>query len=275
MKPTFDTKSLLVLLGGLCVSVTLSAQPIERPDWGAHFRHDANAIRAAGVLAAVFLEDKISDGVGIDMSVTVDSARSLVDNGAVPGPDDLGNGYLLARCDNLGNLIYHIGVERLTSVADTWVEFELNQGIVRVRSGAPWPIVGERKACDLVVRVTYLAGALARAELFIWDGFAFRAAGGAASAGTGCTDVGPALMFCDGPPPLRSAQSQVWDGQGLPLTLAPPDGFVEIGLNVTALLGSNLSFTTIQVRTPRDIILDSFRMTSSLRRRLAAEASHD
>ena len=275
MNPTCSMKPTLVLFGGLWISATLSAQPLERPDWGAHFRPDGTAILAAGVLNAMFLEDKISDGVGIDMSVTVDVTRSLIDNGVVPGPDDLGNGYVLARTDNLGSLIYHVGVERLASTADTWVEFELNQGIVRVRSGAPWPIEGERRAGDLVVRVTYTAGVLARADLFVWDGFGFRAASGAASAGPDCTDVGPVLMFCAGPPPLHSAQPQAWDSQWLPVAAAPPNSFVEIGVNVAALLGSNIAYTTIQVRTPRDIILDSFRIAGTPRRRITTKGAHD
>lgn len=269
LKPTF------VLVGGLWISATLSAQPLERPDWRAHFRPDGTAIRAAGVLDALFLEDRISDGVGIDMSVTVDGARSLIDNGVVPGPDDLGNGYVLARTDNRGSLIYHVGVERLASAADTWVEFELNQGVVRVRSGAPWPIEGERRAGDLVVRTTYTGGALARAELFVWDGLGFRAAGGAAAGGPGCTDVEPVLVFCTGPPPLPSAQSQAWDAGWLPVTAAPPDSFIEIGVNVRALLGTNIAYTTIQVRTPRDIILDSFRIANAPRRRLTTKGADD
>jgi hypothetical protein len=268
-------KTALVLLGGLWISATLAAQPVERPDWGAHFRPDGSAIRAAGVVDALFLEDRISDGIGIDMSVTVDGTRSQVDNGVVPGPDDLGNGYVLARTDNLGSLIYHLAVERLASTADTWIEFELNQGIVRVRSGAPWPIEGERRVGDLVVRVSYTAGTLARAELFVWDGFGFRAAGGAPSAGSGCTDAGPVLMFCDGPPPLHSPHPQAWDARWLPVAAAPPDSFVEIGVNVAALLGKNVDYTTVQVRTPRDIILDWFRISGTPRRRISTKGTHD
>jgi hypothetical protein len=268
-------KPVLVLLGGLWVSVTLSAQPLERPDWRAHFRPDGTAIRAAGVIDALLLEDKISDGVGIDMSVTVDAARLLIDNGVVPGSDDLGNGYVLTRKDNRGSLIYHVGVERLTSATDTWVEFELNQRVVRVRSGAPWPIEGDRTAGDLAVRVSYTAGVLSRAELFVWDGFGFRSAGGAASGGPGCTDVEPVLVFCAGPPPLHSAQAPAWDARWLPVTPAPPDSFVEIGVNVAALLGANVAFTTIQVRTPKDIILDWFRIPSVPRRRITTKGAHD
>jgi hypothetical protein len=266
---------MISFLGALGFAASLAAQPIERPDWNAHFRADGTAVRGAGAVDAVFLADKISDGVGVDMSVTVDAARSLLDNGVVPGPDDLGNGYLLARTDSLGNLIYHVAVERLTSVTDTWVEFELNRGIVRVRSGAPWPIQGERNPGDLVVRVTYRGGVFARAELSIWDGSGLRSAGAVASGGSGCTDLGPLLLVCDGPPPLKSTQPEVWDARWLPVTPASPDGFVEIGLNVTALLGSNVPYTTVQVRTPRDIILDSFRMTGSKRRRLAGEDANE
>jgi hypothetical protein len=272
---TAKTLATVAFLGALGFATRLCAQPLERPDWSAHFGVDGSVVRVAGVVDAVFLEDKLSDGVGIDMSVTVDGARSLLDNGTVPGPHDLGNGYLLARTDGAGNLIYHIGVERLTSVADTWVEFELNRGIVRVRSGAPWPIEGERQLGDLVVRVTYRSGALSRAELFVWDGYGLRALAAAASSGSGCTDVGSALMFCDGPPPLTSMQPEVWDVWWRPLTPAPPDAFVEVGLNVTALLGSNVQFTSVQLRTPKDIVLDAFRVTGSRRRHLTGEGAHE
>ena len=37
------------------------------------------------------------------------------------------------------------------------------------------------------------------------------------------------------------------------------DSFVEIGFNVSVLLGSKVEFTSLQVRTPQDIILHGFR----------------
>jgi len=259
VNPTTKKLGLIALVFGTCVSASLWAQPVERLDWSAHFRPGGAVIPVVGVVDAVFLEDKISDGLGVDMSVTVDPGRSLVDNGVVLGSDDLGNGYLLARTDGLGSLIYHVGVERIASAADTWVEFELNQGVVQVRSGVPWPIHGERKAGDLLVRVTYAAGALAGADLYIWNGLSFQAIASAPATGPSCSDLGTVLVFCDGPLPLKSAQQQTWDAQYLPVQVAPPNAFVEIGVNVTGLLGKPVEFSTIQVKTPRDIILDSFR----------------
>ena len=43
------------------------------------------------------------------------------------------------------------------------------------------------------------------------------------------------------------------------MTVSAPNGLLEFGVNVGALLGTNPDYTSIMVRTPEDIILDSFR----------------
>jgi hypothetical protein len=245
----------LALLSVVLITGT-STEPLLSPDWAAMFNPSGKLISRQGGLDAIFLEDKVSDGVGIDMSICPDPADpTIVDNGVVAPENDLGNGYVWATTDADGSLILHAGVERMASALDTFVEFEFNQGVVQVRSGRPWPIHGERTAGDLVVRVDFMSGAISSAEFLLWDGTAYETL--IATGPDGCTGVD--YRYCAGAPPMLSVQDEVWDATGNLIVVPAPDSFVEIGFNVLALLGANVEFTSIQVRTPRDIILSSFR----------------
>ena len=233
-----------------------TAAPLSAPDWSAVFAPDGKVISLNGGVDAVRLEDKVSNGVGVDMSVRQNSAGSpRVDNGTVPAIDDMANGYVWVTTDASGSLLYYAGVERLASSLDTQVEFEFNQGVVRVRAGVPWPIFGARTQGDLLARVKFVAGGLSSAEFLRWDGTSFVPL---ITAGTDAA-VGESYRFGAGAPPMVSVQAQTWDASNQLVQVPAPDSFVEIGLNVAALLGSNVEFTSIQVRTPQDIILDSLQ----------------
>ncbi len=229
------------------------------PDWGAIFSPDGRVLDLKGGLEAVFLEDKISDGLGLDMSVVAPAETATVDNGVVPAPGDLGNGYVYATNDSAGNLIVYAGVERLDAPGDTYVEFEFNQEVVKVNSGVPWPVYGTRAAGDIVVRLRFAAGVLTGAEFGVWDGNVFQLVSSAETAGMPCGGADGVHVFCTGPPPMESVSDEVWDPAGTPVETRRPDSFVEFGVSVVGLVGSNVEFTSILVRTPQDVILDSFR----------------
>jgi hypothetical protein len=245
----------LALVSGAATSGAEVPAPLSRPDWTAIFGPDGTVINLQGGLDAVFLEDKISDGVGVDMSVIAPPATTTVNNGVIAAANDLANGYVYAKADGSGNLQLYAGVERLDSSVDTYVEFEFNQDVVQVRSGVPWPVYGSRTAGDVLVRVDFVAGALSSATFMQWDGSGYQPI---ATAGAGgCSGVD--YLVCVGAPPQETVQAEVWDAAYNPVQVPQPNSFVEIGVNVAALPASNGEFTSIQVRTAEDTILDSFR----------------
>jgi len=232
------------------VGQAAAQEPLARPDWAAVFGPDGKVVNLQGGIDAFFMEDKISDGIGLDMSVLAAGDMQTVDNGIVAGANDLGNGYVWARTDAGGNLQIFAGVERLDSPADTYVEFEFNQDVVKVHSGTPWPIQGGRTPGDVLVHVNFVAGALSSAVFMRWDGASYQPVAGAGPEGYN----GPDYLVCAGGTPLPPIAQETWDAAGFPVQVIQPNSFVEVGLNV-----GPMEFTSVQVRTPGDVILDSFR----------------
>lgn len=229
-----------------------------RPNWSAIFGPDGKVVDLKGGLEALFLEDKVSDGIGLDMSAIVPAEKPTVDNALVDAANDLANGYVYAAKDSSGDLQIYAGVERFDSTTDTYVEFEFYQDLVQVQGSAPWLIHGERRKGDVQVRVNFVGGQLSSATFKRWDGLAHQTvATVAADKGSGCD--GTDYLVCSGQPPLHPISDEVWDAAGTPVTVPEPDSFVEIGFNVSVLLGSKVEFTSLQVRTPQDIILHGFR----------------
>lgn len=235
--------------------VAAAQEPLESVDWAGVFSPGGKVLNLRGGVDAVFLRDEISDGVGIDSSMLVGGDSRLLDNGVVAPAHDLGNGYAWVKRVAGGNRQLYAGVERFESGADTFVEFEFNQGIVEIRDGAPWPIYGERQAGDLIVRVDFAAGVLAGATVLQWDGTIYQVVASAGPEGGSGAD----FFVCVGAPPVEPVVAEVLDTADELTQGAAPSSFVEIGVNVAAMLGSNPNFTSIQVRTPEDIILGSFR----------------
>jgi hypothetical protein len=240
------------------VSITTGEPPapMQAPSWAAIFSTKGKVLDLQGGVEAIFSPDKISNGAGIDNTIFPNPANpKLIDNGTVGEAHDLGNAYFWVNSNAAGNRLLHAGVERLATNDDSFVEFEFNKGVVRVTTGAPWPIRGQRQEGDLLVRIDLRQGAIDAASFKTWDGEAFRPL---LSAGPdGCS--GSAYRYCLGAAPIQSVPDETWDAAGNILQPRQPDRFLEIGLDLNALLGSNVEFTSIQVRTPGDAIMDSFR----------------
>jgi len=248
----------VVILCCLVVAVAGGAASVHAADWSAVFNPDGTVRDLQGGIDAVFLEDKVSDNLGLDMSVRFPAFKPTVANGAVMREHDLGNGYVFAKKDDSGNLQIYTGVERFNSTADTYVEFEFYQDPVGVKTGVPWPIYGDRRANDVLVRVDFVGGQISSAAFKRWDGSAYQTiVTVAADGGNECR--GANYQACAGSPPMPPLLDETWDAAGVPVTIAQPDAFVEIGFNVSVLLGSNVEFSSLQVKTPQDIILDGFR----------------
>jgi len=255
-------QGLLVILAVVVVSgvagVAAAQDTLSRPDWSAIFSPDGKVVDLKGGLDAFFLEDKVSDGVGLDMSAIAPAEKPTVDNALVDAANDLANGYVYAAKDPSGDLQIYAGVERFDSTTDTYVEFEFYQDLVQVQGGAPWLIHGDRKQNDALVRVNFVGGQLSSATFKRWDGSAYQTvATVAADGGSECS--GTDYLVCSGQPPVPPISDEAWDAAGTAVTVPEPNAFVEIGFNVSVLLGSQVEFTSLQVRTPQDIILDGFR----------------
>ena len=216
-------------------------------------------------LEAEFIQDNISDGKAVDMSALLNEeilSESILFNGTVDGVHDLGNAYFLATADSQGNPQLYVAVERLYMAADTFIEFEFNQGRVHLGLGAPWMIKGGRTDGDLLVRMNFIAGLLDSVEVEQWQLGVFQAiVGTGASPGDGCTDM-TTYVFCvrDTPIDHPTEGFEVWDTEYNLVERTPPDDFVEIGLDVAALLGAPVNFSGIQIRTEEDIAMNSFKV---------------
>ncbi len=235
-------------------------------------------------LDAVFVQDNLSDGVATDMSalllgdglvgdLTVDGSDAVmtgvadeVYNGVVGAAHDIGNAYLLAEKGPDGELLLFAGVERIAAFTDTYVEIEFNQDLVSLSYGAPWPIHGSHTAGDLRIRLIFTAGLLGAVDFERWaldtttgEG-AFRHIKSAKGATDGsCGGAGAHYVFCLGAPPIEGGEVELWDGESDPIEYVAPDSFVEVGVNVTRLLGMSPDFTAIQIRTPEDIAMSTFQ----------------
>lgn len=182
---------------------------------------------------------------------------------------DLGNSYVLVRPDSSGDMQLYVGVELLSPMqgvtANTsYVEIEFTQQFVQA-VGVNAPLRGERSIGDLLVRVHFNDAVPIIAEFLRW---------GIASDyqlidsidvnpidGVPCEAAGMPYVLCTGEPPLSQPVGglEVWDLYGVPVPSVAPDRFIELGLDVTALLGNSPEFSSILIRTSQDIALDSFR----------------
>jgi hypothetical protein len=187
----------------------------------------------------------------------IDSVPYVV-NGEVAPHHDLGNSYVYSTFGLSGNVILYAGAERMAP-GDSYIEFEFNQAHIRLGHGPPWEITGGNVDGDLLVRMDFTGGSLVSAGIWQWveTGSGEGAWQGVDSlVGEGCNATGTACVVCNdfdidgGPWPNYDAYGdpeQVTAGQ-----------FLEIGLDVAALTGLDVDFTSIQIRTPEDISFGHF-----------------
>ncbi len=225
-----------------------------------------------GAVDAVFAGDNISDSVGTDMSVSDGTqvlADTVVRNDTVAAVHDLGNGFVMARRGSNNDLLLYGGMERLApSGGSSYVEFEFNQEVVQaIRVDVA--LRGERKAGDLLIRLTLDQGVVTGAQAKRWTSAGEFTTVHTVSIIPGVTCSGDPLSFkvCD--PWLASGQhnyqsafdpwTEGWDMTGNPVSVPQPNAIVEFAVNVSAVSGSSPDYSSIIVRTPRDITLSSFR----------------
>jgi hypothetical protein len=288
-KPLLITAALFAFL----VTATANAQDVLLlPNWSDLFNANGtlkDAVDDAGAAGsngepdyvdlyggtdAIFIGDNISDGVAVDMSVPT-AADTLEDtvvyNDTVASSHDVGNAFVLTTTDSQNNLVLYGAAERLGPAQEnSYIEFEFTQDIVQAAQ-VNAPLRGSRTTGDLLVRLNLTEGVLTSAQLSRWSGVAGYQSVATVSpvvGGVACVGNETTHLVCD--PYLASGlfdyQSQFnpwtepWDPAGIPVQVSEPNGLLEFAVNVGVLLGGeNPDYSSIVVRTPGDIIIDSFR----------------
>jgi hypothetical protein len=217
------------------------------PDWG-------NLFNAAGGLQAgargAFVADDVSLGSGFE-GTELAGSPDLVRNGRVAAADDIGNAYVYSTLDAAGHTVLYLGAERLSG-ADSSLEFELNQTVVRLGHGGfgqgkPWKILGTRAANDALVHLDFASGGVASVSFYRWSDGQWQLA--ASLVGEGC-DVDETLCAV-------SNAAAIDGGPWKPGEIAP-GRFVEVGVNLGALFNADPILNSVRIRTPDDIAFGYF-----------------
>ena len=221
---------------------------------------------------AIFVGDNISDSQATDMSIASDTqtlSSTVVRNGTVAAKHDVGNSFVMAKYTDNGDLQLFGGVERIAGATqNSFIEFEFNQEIVQVFA-VDTAIKGERVAGDLLVRLNVEQGVLTGSQVKRWknSGEFETLTTVSVASGLACNGNTQSHVICD--PWLASGQhnyqsafdpwTEGWDLDGNPVIPSSPNAVLEFAVNVKQLLGTNPEFTSIIVRTPKDLILEGFR----------------
>ncbi|NND72988.1 MAG: hypothetical protein HKN43_15545 [Rhodothermales bacterium] len=232
----------------------------------------ADYVDLYGAVDAVFAGDNLSNSVATDMSVGYGSSElpyTVVANDTVSAGHDVGNGFVMASIDSMGDLVLYGGVERLgTSSGSSYIEFEFTQGLVQAVA-VETALRGERSVDDLLVRLDLTDGTVSGAEIQRWNSESYYETVTSIQITSGAACSGDLLthLVCD--PSLATGEhdyqtsfepwTEGWDLSGSPISVPAPNAVVEFAVNVGQSLGVSPDFTSIIVRTPQDLILDGFR----------------
>jgi len=229
------------------------------PEWTDIFDATGKVKNLFGGTVAAFITDNISAGMATDMSILIND--NYVGNGAVQAVNDLGNAYVYRTTDAQGNLVLFAGVERLDILADTYVEFEFNQAPTRLGYGRPWSLQKMKTTGDLLVRLNLKAGGISSVELEKWTSNGYDSVKTLAPAITeGCVVEEDLCAYCSTPPlaGLVPTNTEVWDLNYNPVSIPDPNHFIQFGINVGKLLGADVDFSSLLIKTSDDLIVDNF-----------------
>jgi len=218
------------------------------PDWADLFT--AAGGPQGGVRGAVFIADDVSLGSGFEGTALAGSP-DLVRNGTVAAAHDIGNAFAYSTRDAAGHTVLYLGAERLSD-GDSYLEFELNQAVVHLGHGgyghgAPWKVLGTRAANDALVRLDFASGTLASASFYRLSDGQWQLV--AAVAGEGCDEAETLCAISN----AAAIDGGPWHSGDI-----APGRFVEVGVNLGALLGAEPALTSIRIRTPEDIAFGYF-----------------
>lgn len=224
---------------------------------------------------AAFVLDDVSAGMRPD--ATVRGHRGRIATGIVDPTYDLSNVYAYSSFDRSLDFHLYAGVERL-SAADGTVILEFNRNLFTF--GEDGRIEGRRVTGDLQILVNFAAGILGSLDVSVWVAGDGKGNVGswqqiehlpisAEQSAEQCNPEGTVCAVCNG----TAIQAGAWptfDAAGEPTTALVTDTFLELGLNLTALLDLTYfdyyerRYTTIQVSTLQDYALGSFFRASKM-----------
>jgi hypothetical protein len=233
------------------------------PLWTDIFNADGTVNNLHGGRSAEFIEENISSGVATDMSTLL--SGSLLDNGIVPSLHDLGNSYVYSTSDTEGNLVLFTGLEHLGSVEGTsFIDVEFTQDIIFLQHGSPWPIYGKSSPGDLLIRVNLSDSLISSVEIKEWITGEYQTIEISGPLGwESCSGNNTSYVLCIGAPVagLPPTNNDVWDLNFNPVTVPSANSFIEVGVNVGRLLGTNPHITGVTIWTPEDIALGTDFLT--------------
>jgi hypothetical protein len=214
-------------------------------DWGDLFTAEGGPRDGA-----VFIADDVSLGSGFE-GTELAGSPDLVRNGTVAAADDIGNAYVYSTRDAAGHAVLYLGAER-QSDGDSYLEFELNQAVVRLGHGGfghgkPWKVLGTRAANDALVRLDFASGALASVTVYRQSNGEWQAL--AAVSGQGCDEAESLCAISN----AAAIEGGPWNSGEI-----AAGRFVEVGVNLGALLGADPVLNSIRIRTPDDIAFGYF-----------------
>jgi len=223
---------------------------------------------------AVFIFDDISVGQSVDGSALI--GPGFVGASIVDPADDLGNAYgYTAFNANLEAVVY-IGAERL-STADGDIVFQLGRHPIAIAEDGQ--VLSPRTIGDLEIWASFSAGVLSTVEVRSWQlldpengvfgWLTFDSLPTNPSEATEqCNVSGTLCTVCNGVS-VAAGDWPTFDSAGSQVGSLIPDSFLEIGINLSALLGHHTfenyyetRYTTLQIFTATDYAHGGFARAS-------------
>jgi hypothetical protein len=216
--------------------------------------------------AATFAQDDLAAKGDVDRTIFAGSNKNddLIsvwewDTGNTPAKDDQATAYVYAK--KVGdNLRIYGGVERIASEGDSHVDIEFNQSTIEldkaipcgddlsdgVDDAAPCEFIGEREINDIVVSMDFTKGGdLGILSVHVWNGSYFELYTDASLSSEGC-NVGngyPAGTICafNNLNPIDGGPWPNFGKGGAIVSQIPHNGFTEFGIDVSEVLGGDVS----------------------------------
>ncbi len=266
-------------------------------DWADLFDSDpteaeiAEAVASCGGVSAVFVADQLSQGSFKD-DTTFSKGSSKNDQaiaswnwttGNSPAKSDLSNVYAYATLNDLNDLIIYVGIERLDPSGDSHIDVEFNQSLIGLdrdppcdgdfsegpADGPPCEFTGEKSINDILTVMNFeRGGTLGFVEIRLWDGQTYVLV--ETVGGEGCNSTDTVCAFNNGKP-IDGGPWPSFDSRGNVTGTLEENAFTEVGINVTALIGSTPCIVTAQAKSRssqsfssdlKDFALASFEICS-------------
>jgi len=259
-------------LGG---AADISGDPVQAGcDWADLFDADpteeeiAEAVANCGGISAFFVADQLSQRSKDDTTFSKRSSKNedpIADwtwtTGSSPAKSDLSNFYTYATLNDLNELIIYVGIERLDPSGDSHIDVEFNQSLIGLDKsppcgkdlsegpgdGSPCEFTGEKSVNDILAVMNFeQGGALGFLEIRRWDGDEYVLV--ETVGGEGC-DVMDTVCAFNNAEPIDGGAWPSFDDHGLVTSTLDTNAFTEMGINITALIGSTPCLLTAQAKS--------------------------